>query len=66
MTSKTVIVRGREYKCRVVKIQLKLRDQQPKTITYIHIWIAIYKPPGDQNPKIYNRYTHTKEEGIQT
>jgi len=27
--------RGGEYKCRVVKICLKLRDQQPRIITYI-------------------------------
>ena len=35
MISKTVIMRGREYKCRVVKMHLKLRDQQLKTSTYL-------------------------------
>ena len=32
MIPKTVIVRGEEYKCRVFKIHLKLRDQQLKVI----------------------------------
>ena len=34
MKSKTVIVRGGEYKCRASKMLLKLRDQQVKTGTY--------------------------------
>ena len=29
-------MRGREYKCRVSKVHLKLRDQQFKTSTYIY------------------------------
>ena len=33
---KTVIMRGGEYKYRAVKMQLKLRDQQLKIITYIY------------------------------
>ena len=35
MISKPVIVRG-EYNCRIFKINLKLRDQQLKTITYMY------------------------------
>ena len=34
MISKTVIERGREYKCSLFKRHLKLRHQQLKTITY--------------------------------
>ena len=39
MIPKTVIMRGGEYKCRIFKVHLKLRDQQLKTIIYIHIYI---------------------------
>ena len=36
MISKTLIVNGGEYKCRVFKMHLRLRDQQLKTITYVY------------------------------
>jgi len=42
MMPKTVIIRGREWKCRAVKICLKLRDQQIEII--IHRETAAYKP----------------------
>ena len=64
--SKTVIMRGGDYKCRAVKMCLKLRDQQLKTITQIDRQIDRQIPHGKHKPKIYNRYTHTKEKGIQT
>ena len=32
MVSKIIIVRGGEYKCKVDKMYLKLRDQQLKTV----------------------------------
>ena len=45
--SKIVILKDGEYKCRVLKMYLKMRDQQLKIITYsiiciynIHIYIA--------------------------
>ena len=37
MTSKPAIVRRGEYKCRILEMHLKLRDQQIKTILYINI-----------------------------
>ena len=43
MILKPVIMRGGEYKCRIFKMHLKLRDQQLKTITlFIYIFIYIY------------------------
>ena len=36
MILKMVIMRGGEYKCRVFKMHLKLRDWQLKTILYIY------------------------------
>ena len=41
MTSKTEIMRAGEYKRRAVKMQLKLRDQQLKTITHIQRFLYI-------------------------
>ena len=32
----TVIVRGGEHKCRLLKMHLKLKDEQLKVITYIY------------------------------
>ena len=32
----------------------------------MYIYIAIYKPHGNEKPKIYNRYAHKIERGIQT
>ena len=49
---------GGEYKWRIFKIHLELRDQQLKTIMYIET--AIPKPHDNHKPKIYNRYTHKK------
>ena len=59
--SKPVIVRGGEYKGRIFKMHLKLRDQQPKSSIYIQT--PIPKPHGNHKPKISNRYTHKKEKG---
>ena len=39
MISKEVIMRGGEYKCRVFKMHLKLRDQQLKTIMHLYRWL---------------------------
>ena len=54
--------RGEEYKCRVSKMHLKLRDWQLK-----HIKIQTPKKVfhGNCKIKIYTRYTQKKEKGIQ-
>ena len=57
---KPVIMRGGEYKYRSVKTDLKLRDQQLKTIMYIKRDFCI-KLHGNHKPKIYDRYTHKEE-----
>ena len=64
---KWVNVRGGEYKCNVVKMHLKLRDQQLKTIIcmYRDNTINVYKPHGNHKPKIYNVYTHKNDKLIQ-
>ena len=36
MISKAVIMRGREHKCRILEMHLKLRDQKLKTIMYLY------------------------------
>ena len=36
MITKPAIMRRGEYKCRILEMQWKLRDQQPKTIWYIY------------------------------
>ena len=36
MMSKTVLIRRGEYKCKVFKMHLKLRDQQLRAIIYIY------------------------------
>ena len=36
MISKPIIMRGVEYKCRILEMYLKKRDQQLKTITHTH------------------------------
>ena len=53
-----------EYKSRLVKMHLKLRDQQLKNNVYIET--IIQKPHGNHRTKIHNRYANTKEKGIQT
>ena len=52
-----------EYKCRASKMHLKLRDEQLKTS--MHIQTVIQKAHGNHKTKIYKRYTHKKEKGIQ-
>ena len=51
------------YKCRILDMNLKLREQQLKTIYYIYnmyiYWTAISKPHGNCKLKICIRYTHT-------
>ena len=59
MISKTAIIKEGENKCRVLKMHLKLRGRQLKTVTYIQI--SIYKPLGIHTPKIYNIYTHKRK-----
>ena len=63
------IMRRGEYKCRILKMHLKLRDQQLKTI-FVCVCVcrerereretAISKAHGKQKSKIYKRYTHKK------
>ena len=56
-------MRGEEYKCRVSKMHLKLRDQQLKTSTYLTR--LLYKNltvTTKQNPVIE---IHTKKKGMQ-
>ena len=59
MISKPIIVRGGEYKCRIFKTHLKLRDQQLKTIMYKYRLLY-------QNPMVTTNQTfiidiHTKK-----
>ena len=35
------------------------REQQFKIISYTYV--SVYKPHGNQKPKIYNSYTHTQK-----
>ena len=57
MISNPVTVTGGEYKYRISKMHLKLRDQQLKTIMYIQT--AIPKSHGNHKAKIYIIDTHT-------
>ena len=61
-------MRKGHYKCRILDMNLKLREQQLKTIYYIYnmyiYWTAISKPHGNCKLKICIRYTHTKKESI--
>ena len=41
MASKTVTKRGEEYKGRIIKVHLKVRDQQLKTIIYVYIYMVV-------------------------
>ena len=72
MIVKRVVMRGGEYKCKIVKIHLKLRDQQLKAMMYIYRYrykyinidnIDIYKPHGNHKPKICNIYNTKKRRG---
>ena len=65
MISKQAIMRRGEYKCRILEMHLKLRDQQLKTTFCIYIYTAISKPNGKCKPENYNRYTHKKEKATQ-
>ena len=39
--SKPAIVRRGDYKCKILEIHLKLRDQQLKTILYVYMYICV-------------------------
>ena len=62
MISKTGIMRGGEYKCRIIKTCLKVRDQQLRTIIYLYR-LLFKKLIVTMN---YNIYTNKREKGIQT
>ena len=79
MISKPVIMRGRDYKCRIFEIHLKLRDKQLKTIMYVYVCVyththththtqtAISKLHGNCKPKcIIDTYTHTQKKESNT
>ena len=61
MIPKIGIMRG-EYKCKVIKTHLKVRDQQLRTIIYLYR--LLYK--NLMVTTNYNRYTNKREKGIQT
>ena len=64
MMSKPGIMRRREYKCRILEMHLKLRDQQFKTILFI-CRLLYQNLMGTANQK-YVIDTHTQEKAIQT
>ena len=64
--AKTLIVRGGEYKCRVVKMNLKLRHQQLKTTMYIYIFLYINLIIKTNQKSAIDTHTQKKEKGIQT
>ena len=52
-------------------MHLNFRGQQLKVIVdylsiYLPIYVVKYKLRDNHKPKIYNRYTHKEEKGIQT
>ena len=49
----------REYKCKILKMHFKLRDQQLKTILYIYS--LVYQNSGNHKQKIIID-THTHQE----
>ena len=57
-------MRGGEYKYKVSKMHLKLRDQH--IYTKRERETVIQKLHGNCKPKIYNRYIHKRKKGIQT
>ena len=61
MIPKIGIMRA-EYKCKVIKTHLKVRDQQLRTIIYLYR--LLYK--NLMVTTNYNRYTNKREKGIQT
>ena len=62
---KVAIMRTGERKHRLLKIVLKLRDQQSKTIMYI-CRLLISKSNMTHTPKNCNRNAHKKEKAKQT
>ena len=64
MIPKIIIVRGGEYKCRIVKMYLKLRDQQHKTIMYKYRLLYKYLMVTTSQKSIID--TQKKRKGIQT
>ena len=61
---KTAIMRGK-YKCKILKMHLKLRDQQPKAILYIQI-LLYQNVMGRENQKttidtLLHTHTHTHQ-----
>ena len=55
-------MRGGDYKCRIIKTHLKVRDQQLRTIIYLYR-LLFKKLIVTMN---YNIYTNKREKGIQT
>ena len=60
MISKPAIVRRGQYKCRILKTHLKLRDQQPKTILYIYR-LVYQNIMVTTNQKLQQIHTHKKK-----
>ena len=58
-----IVIRG-EYKCRILEIHLKLKDQWLRTILFIHR--LLYQNLMVTAHWKSTRYTHKKEEVIQT
>ena len=65
MVLKTVFIRGEEYKYRVLKMHLKLKDQQLKTITYIYRLLSNNLMVTTNQNSIIDTHTHKKRKGIQ-
>ena len=55
-------MRGGEYKCRVFKIQLKLRDQQLKAMTYMYALLHPNLMETTNQKSIINILTKKKKE----
>ena len=66
MTSKPAIMRRGEQNCRILEIHWKLKGHQLKTILFTYRLRLLYQNLMVPKLKIYNRYTHKKEKGIQT
>ena len=56
MPPKSEMMRRVGYKCRTLEMHLQLKDQQLKTISYIHILTPISKLQGNCKPKINKLY----------
>ena len=66
ITLKPEIVWGGEYKCRLFKMHLKLRDQQLKTMLYIYRLLHQNLMVTTNQKSIIDIYTQKNENGIQT